>query len=88
MLRQKLQVYRQERRTFILGLKYYYDIDFYKLDRQERKEWLYLYIKSRREFLGKLVACWEEYPATLDGLCNCKDCPSPSGRVFKRGKRK
>ena len=62
MLQEKLQIYRQERKTFILGLKYYYSIDFYKLDRQERKEWLYLYIRSRREFLGNIVAHIDQYP--------------------------
>jgi hypothetical protein len=67
MLKQRLQVYRQERKTFILGLKYYYNIDFYKLDRQERKEWLYIYIKSRREFLGNLAAHLGEYPITFYG---------------------
>lgn len=67
MLREKLQVYRQERRSFILGLKHYYGIDFYKLDRQERKEWLYLYIRSRREFLGNLAAHIDEYPTIIKG---------------------
>jgi len=72
MLRKKLEVYRQERKTFILGLKYYYGVDFHKLDRQERKEWLYLYIKSRREFLRNLVVHWKEHPATLGRLFNGK----------------
>lgn len=62
MLREKLQIYRQERKSFILGLKYYYGINFYKLDRQERKEWLHLYIRSRREFLSNIVAHINEYP--------------------------
>jgi hypothetical protein len=65
MLKERLQIYRQERKTFILGLKHYYGIDFYKLERQERKEWLYLYIRSRREFLGNLVAHWDEYTTIL-----------------------
>jgi hypothetical protein len=67
MLRERLQIYRQERRAFILGLKHYYGIDFYKLDRQERKEWLYLYIRSRREFLGNLAACIDGYPVIPNG---------------------
>jgi len=87
MLEERLQIYRQERKTFILGLKHYYGIDFYKLDRQERKEWLYLYIRSRREFLGNLVAHWDEYPAILSEVCNYKDCPSPTGGTLK-GKKK
>jgi hypothetical protein len=66
MLRQSLEIYRQERKTFILGLKHYYGIDFYKLDKEERKEWLAAYIVSRREFLGNFVSWLENYPASLN----------------------
>ncbi len=71
MLDERLQIYRQERRTFILGLKYYYGIDYYKLDVKERKDWLHSYIKSRREFLNNLTEHWVER-SSMDKLLTGK----------------
>ena len=73
MLEERLQIYRQERKTFILGLKHYYGIDFYKLDRRERKEWLYLYIKSRHEFLANLIKHRYGYPTILNKISGEKN---------------
>jgi hypothetical protein len=56
MIKDSLQIYRQERKAFIMGLKIYYGIDFYKLDKSERNEWLQTYIESRKNFLGYLAA--------------------------------
>ena len=53
MIEESLQIYRQERKRFIQAIKYNYGIDYYDLDIKERKEWLLLFIKSKREFNEK-----------------------------------
>ena len=62
MINESLDTYRQERKCFILGLKHFYAIDFYSLDRRERTQWLGAYIKSKREFFENLIDYWDETP--------------------------
>lgn len=81
MIEETLKTYRQERRCFVLGLKHYYGIDFYKLDPQERKQWLNTFIQSKRDFFEHLVEIWKENPpTTLNGF--------PSGYKFARSSKK
>lgn len=65
MIDECLNTYRQERRAFIAGLKHYFEIDFYKLDRRERTEWLRTYIDSKRQFFETLLEYWEDFPPEL-----------------------
>lgn len=67
MIDESLNTYRQERRAFIAGLKHYYGIDFYKMDKRERTQWLQSYISSKREFFQHLLEHWQEFPPTLIG---------------------
>ena len=67
MIQESLNTYRQERRAFIAGLKHYYGIDFYRIDRKERTDWLQSYIKSKREFFEHLLEHWDEFPPNLVG---------------------
>lgn len=60
MLKESLETYRQERRAFIAGLKHYFGIDFYKLDKKERVEWLNSYISSKRKFMERMVEHWKD----------------------------
>jgi hypothetical protein len=62
MIEESLNTYRQERRAFILGLKHYYGVDFYKLDVKERKEWLKSYIESKRAFFESMIEYWKDNP--------------------------
>lgn len=71
-MKESLEMYRNERRSFVLGLKYYFGIDFYKLDKSERKEWLKTYIESKREFLTNLIQFWEDTHVDLDSFCREK----------------
>lgn len=61
-LRESLETYRTERKSFIIGLKNYFGIDFYKLDRRERAEWLRIYMQNRREVLSNLYEHWKDFP--------------------------
>jgi hypothetical protein len=81
MIEESLKTYRQERRAFIEGLKHYYGIDFYQIDKIERQEWLQSYIKSKREFFENLLDHWEQFPPNLEGCF-------PSGYRIDRVKRK
>ena len=65
MIDECLNTYRQERRAFIAGLHHYYGIDFYKMERRERSEWLRAYINSKREFFEHLVEHWETFPPSI-----------------------
>jgi hypothetical protein len=65
MIDESLNTYRQERRAFIAGLNHYFNIDFYRMDRRERSEWLRTYIESKRQFFETLVEYWEEFPPNL-----------------------
>jgi hypothetical protein len=57
-----LKSYRAERQSFILGLKMYFGIDFYKLDKRERSEWLRIYIENKKEILMNMYEYWEDNP--------------------------
>jgi hypothetical protein len=65
-MKQSLDMYEQEKKSFIIGLKSYFGIDFYKLDRAERNEWLRTYIECNREFLTSLIEFWEEIHIELN----------------------
>ena len=65
MIDESLNTYRQERKAFILGLKHYYGIDFYDIEKQERTEWLRAYIESKREFFEQMIEHWESCPPQL-----------------------
>lgn len=54
MLAKYLKTYRTERSAFIAGLDYYFDIDFYELDVEERKCWLACYLENKREFFKNM----------------------------------
>ena len=66
MIDESLKTYRQERRAFIVGLQHYFDIDFYRLDKRKRSEWLRTYIESKREFFENLVEHWRDNPQDFD----------------------
>jgi len=78
MIDESLKTYRQERRAFIAGLSHYYGIDFYKLDRRERADWLRAYIQSKREFFEYLIEHWEKFPPNLLGCF-------PNGYKIEKG---
>jgi hypothetical protein len=61
-MRESLETYRSERRSFIVGLKNYFGIDFYQMDKIERAEWLRIYMQNRREFLYNLYEHWKDFP--------------------------
>lgn len=79
MIDESLKTYRQERRAFIAGLSHYFGIDFYRMDRRERTDWLKAYIESKREFFENLVDHWQNCPEALDRAF-------PQG--YKKGGRK
>jgi len=79
MIDESLNTYRQERRAFIAGLKHYFEIDFYRMDKRERSEWLKAYIESKREFFENLIDHWKENPEILERAF-------PKG--YKKGGRK
>lgn len=83
MIEESLKTYRQERLSFILGLRHYYGIDFYKMDRRERTNWLKCYINYKREFFENLIEIFETLPPGLSKVW-------PKGYKFekKRGLRK
>ena len=54
MLKEHLKAYRAERKAFITSLEYYFDIDFYKLDADERKCWLACYLENKKEFFRNM----------------------------------
>ena len=60
MLKEKLKSYRAERKAFIESLKYYFDMDFYKLDPDERKCWLACYLESKYEFFRNMQEHMQE----------------------------
>jgi hypothetical protein len=60
LLDETLDTYRVERKAFIKGLKHYYGIDFYKLDRKERGEWLKTYLQSKRAFFRDMSEIVEQ----------------------------
>lgn len=69
IMEESLNTYRQERRAFIAGLKHYFNVDFYKLDRRERTEWFQSYLLSKREFFSYLMEHWQENPPkSIDGF--------------------
>jgi len=79
MIDESLDTYRQERRAFIAGLKHYYGIDFYKMDRRERADWLKTYIENKRQFFEALTEYWQTFPPSFASKF-------PAG--YKKGGRK
>ena len=87
-MKESLDMYRQERRSFITGLRSYFGIDFYKLDRAERSEWLRTYIESKREFLTNLIEFWEENHVELNSFDKEKKSCRKNRNVLRVDKRK
>lgn len=50
MIEESLKTYRAERRAFIINLKHYFNIDFYKMDAKERSYWFSAYLNAKRDF--------------------------------------
>lgn len=66
MIEESLATYRAERRAFIAGLKHYYGVDFYQLDRKERADWLRSYIENKRKFFETMMEYWDGVPAAIN----------------------
>ena len=58
--KETLESYRAERKAFIFSLRNFYDIDFYKLDVEERNAWLATYIEYKREFMESMILTKKE----------------------------
>lgn len=60
MVKNYLKAYRAERKAFIANLYYHFDIDFYKLDAEERKCWLACYLENKKEFFRNMEETFKE----------------------------
>jgi hypothetical protein len=60
-----LKTYRLYRKCFIFSLDQLYNIDFFDLDVDERKEWLRVYILSQQDFFHELTEWWECCPPNI-----------------------
>lgn len=60
MLKENLHTYRQERKAFIYTLRYFYDIDFYRLDVQDRNAWFHTYLLYKRDFMDLMKLTIDE----------------------------
>jgi hypothetical protein len=86
-MKESLDMYRQERRSFISGLRQYFGVDFYKLDRIERTEWLRTYIESKREFLTNLIEFWEDTHVELNSFDREKKSCRKNRKLLRLEKR-